>query len=139
MKTKTYHLTSKARQRIKKCLARIIETRREGKFTYIYGSFAQGLPFRDIDIGIYTSGVKKEDATCYALDLVWIIEAEVHMPVDVRVLNYAPVSFLYHVICGELIFEREEDMRVDIVENTVRRYLDIKPLIRRGIKEAFAA
>ena len=139
MKTKTYHLTSKVRQGIKKHLAGIIETRREGGFAYIYGSFAEGLPFRDIDIGIYTSGVAKEDATCYALDLVWIIEAEVHMPVDVRVLNYAPVSFLYHVICGELIFERDEDMRVDVVENTVRRYLDIKPLIRRGIKEAFAA
>ncbi|MBC8550909.1 MAG: nucleotidyltransferase domain-containing protein [Candidatus Brocadiales bacterium] len=139
MKNKTYDLTSKVRLQSKKQLAGIIETRKEGEFAYVYGSFSEGLPFHDIDIGIYTSGVKKEDATFYALDISRLIEAEVHMPVDVRVLNYAPVSFLYHVIRGELIFERDEDMRVDFVENTVRRYLDIKPLIRRGIKEAFAA
>lgn len=139
MKNKTYHLTSKARQRIMKRLAGIIETCKECEFAYVYGSFAEGLPFHDIDIGIYTSGVKREDATFYALDLSRIIEAEVHMPVDVRVLNYSPVSFLYHVIRGELIFDKDEDMRVSVVESTVRRYLDIQPLILRGIKEAFAA
>ncbi len=138
MKNKTYHLTSKARQQIKKHLVGVIETCKEGEFAYIYGSFAEGLPFHDIDIGIYTSGVKKEDATRYALELSRVIEADVHMPVDVRVLNYTPVSFLYHVICGEFVFERNEDIRVGVVENTVLRYLDIKPLIRRGIKEAFA-
>ena len=138
MKDKTYHLTSKAKQQSKKQLARIIETYKEGEFAYVYGSFSEGLPFHDIDIGIYTSGVKKEDATFYALDLSRLIEADVHMPVDVRILNYTPVSFLYHVICGELIFERNDEVRVGVVENTVRRYLDIKPLIRRGIKEAFA-
>lgn len=139
MKNKTYHLSNKAKRRSKKQLARIIGTCKEGEFAYVYGSFIEGLPFHDIDIGIYTLGVKEEDATCYALGLSRLIEAEVHVPVDVRILNYAPVSFLYHVVRGELIFVRNEDVRVGVVENTVRRYLDIKPLIRRGIKEAFVA
>lgn len=139
MKNKTYHLTSKERHQLKKHLAGSFEACKECEFAYIFGSFAEDLPFHDIDIGIYTSGVKEGDATCYALDLARIIETVVHIPVDVRVLNYAPVSFLYHVIRGELVFEREEDMRVDVVENTVRRYLDIRPLILRGIKEAFVA
>jgi hypothetical protein len=47
--------------------------------------------------------------------------------------------FLYHVVRGLLIFERDADLRADITERTVRTYLDIKPLIRRGIKDAFAS
>jgi hypothetical protein len=57
--------------------------------------------------------------------------------VDVRVLNFAPVPFVYQVIRGMLIFDRNEDLRVHVVEETVRKYLDLKPMIHKGIKEAF--
>jgi len=57
--------------------------------------------------------------------------------VDIRVLNFAPVSFLYEVIRGNLIFERNEEIRIRVVEQTIQRYLDLKPMILRGIKEAF--
>lgn len=56
---------------------------------------------------------------------------------DVRVLNLAPVLFVYHVIRGVLIFVRNEELRVRVVEETVGRYLDLKPVIHRGIREAF--
>jgi predicted nucleotidyltransferase len=57
--------------------------------------------------------------------------------VDSRVLNFAPASFLYHVIRGKLIFEREEEVSANFTERTIQRYLDLKPLVYRGIKEAF--
>ena len=56
---------------------------------------------------------------------------------DVRILNLAPLSFLYHVIRGKLIFEKDEEIRVRVVEQTIARYLDLKPIIWKGIKEAF--
>ena len=50
----------------------------------------------------------------------------------------APVSFRFHVLREELILSRDEHLLGDLIENTVRRYLDIAPLLRRSTKETFA-
>ncbi len=119
-------------------LADFIKGRQEISFAYIYGSFAEGLPFHDIDLGIYVAGIKEEEVTMYALELAQDISRMEHIPVDIRVLNYAPVLFLYHVFKGHLVFERNEDIRIDLAHKTIQRYLDIKPIIHKGIKEAFS-
>jgi hypothetical protein len=59
--------------------------------------------------------------------------------VDVRILNVAPVSFLYHVLRGQLLFCRDDEILAEVTERTISRYLDIAPLVRRGAQEAFAA
>jgi hypothetical protein len=60
-------------------------------------------------------------------------------PVDVRVLNQAPFGFRYHVFRGRLLFSRDEALRTHVVERTVSRYLDLKPLRQRALKEAMTA
>jgi predicted nucleotidyltransferase len=85
------------------------------------------------------AGISKEATISYSLDMARALSNEAEMPVDVTVLNFAPLSFVYHVIRGTAFFVRDEELMSQVVESTVRRYLDIKPLIRRGIKEAFAA
>ena len=106
-------------------------------FAYLYGSFAGNLPFHDIDLGIYTIGIKDEESTSYGLALSQELSKKVRVPVDVRVLNFAPVLFVYHVIRGNLIFDRNEALRVPVIERTVQKYLDLKPMIHKSIKEAF--
>ncbi|MFH1095965.1 MAG: nucleotidyltransferase domain-containing protein [Candidatus Desantisbacteria bacterium] len=135
---KIYHSTFEERVKIIDCLADFIISRQEVSFAYVYGSFIEGIPFHDIDIGVYVAGIKEKDSTMYGLELTQAISKANHIPVDIRVLNYATLFFLYHVIKGRLVFERDEDIRIDIINKTVQRYLDIKPIIRMGIKEAFS-
>ena len=137
MKQKVIHLNGDEKSRLIQDLASLIQDRREIVFAYLFGSFIEGLPFHDIDMGIYLSEIKEEEATLYSIDLALVLTQAHRIPVDVRVLNFAPVSFLYHVIRGKLILERDEEVLSRFVEKTIAKYLDLKPLIRRGTKEAF--
>ncbi|MDI6736606.1 MAG: nucleotidyltransferase domain-containing protein [bacterium] len=135
---KVYYSTLEEREKIIGRLTDFIRGYQEVSFAYIYGSFLEEIPFHDIDLGIYVTGIKEEDSTIYALELTQAISRVGRIPIDIRVLNYVPLPFLYHVFKGQLIFERDEDIRIDITHKTLQRYLDIKPMLRRGIKEAFS-
>ena len=137
MRPKIFHLSQAKRQQFGRRLAELLRDRDEIVFAYLYGSFAENLPFHDIDLGIYTLGIKQEESTSYSLALSQGLSKEVQIPVDVRVLNSAPVLFVYHVIRGHLIFDRNEELRAHMVEQVVQKYLDLEPMIYRGIKEAF--
>lgn len=137
MKQKTFFLNQKQKEQLVRHLENILRAREEVVFAYLYGSFAENLPLHDIDVGIYVKGIEREECTSYSLALSQILSREVQVPVDVRVLNFAPVPFVYQVIRGALIFDRNEELRVRVVEETVRKYLDLKPIIHKGIKEAF--
>lgn len=137
MKQKTFILNREQREELIKRLERGLRDREEIAFAYLYGSFAEDLSFHDIDVGIYLSGIEQEESTSYGLALSQTLSREVQVPVDVRVLNFAPVPFVYQVIRGMLMIDRNEELRVHVVEETVRKYLDLKPMIHKGIKEAF--
>ena len=137
MRPKFFRLTQAKRQQVGRRLAELLRDHDEIVFAYLYGSFAENLPFHDIDLGIYTLRIKEGESTSYSLALSQGLSKEVQIPVDVRILNFAPVLFVYHVIRGHLILDRNEELRVHFVEQAVQKYLDLKPVIYRGIKEAF--
>ena len=139
MRQKLFDPNQKARQQALERFSTILTERAEVVFAYVYGSFVEGFPFHDIDVGVFVSKITDEKSTDYSLALSQMLSSEMKIPVDVRILNFAPVSFLYHVFRGKLIYERDEEMRASIVERTVQRYLDLKPMIRRGVKEAFGS
>jgi len=139
MKQGIYKLSLEEKHTVLHQLARVMEQRNNILFAYAYGSFAGDMPFHDIDVGIYLSTVDQASTLRTAADLAGELEQTVHFPVDVRILNAAPTLFTYHVIQGLVIVEQDADLRSDLVEQTVRKYLDLKPLITRGIREAFAA
>lgn len=137
MKQKAFSLNQSQKERLMGQLKDILRSYPEVAFAYLYGSFAGNLPLHDIDVGVYLTGIGEKESTSYSLTLSQTLSREVKVPVDVRVLNFAPVSFVYQVIRGILISDRNEELRVHVVEETVRKYLDLKPIIYRGIKEAF--
>lgn len=139
MKLRHFDLEKDERERLVQHLEALLRKHDEVVFAYIYGSFAEGMPFHDIDLGLYLSDITEEESTHYSLTLGQKLSKELKMPIDIRILNFAPVSFLYHVIRGILIFERKEGTRDLVVERTVRKYLDLKPIIHRGVKEAFGS
>lgn len=137
MKERIFNLGPAERERVSEHLADFLKDRSEVVFAYLYGSFAEGLPYHDIDVGIYVSQIREENFISYSLALAQAMSANIQMPVDIRILNAAPVTFVFHVISGKLILERNEEIRSRIAERTIQKYLDLKPIIRSGIKEAF--
>lgn len=116
------------------------------RFAYTFGSFLNDGPFHDLDIGVYLSSPLEASAcleTAYNLagDLEALLrKAGYHaVPVDVRPLNQAPLSFCYHVFSGRLLFSRDEALRVSLVAKTFSQYLDLLPLRRQALKEAMRA
>ena len=106
-------------------------------FAYLYGSFTGKQNFADIDLAVYLQGVKREDYLKQEIDLESRLKKKIPYPLDVRVLNDAPVSFRYSVIKnGIRLVDKEEDMRVDFETRTLSRYFDFLPFRERYFKEA---
>jgi len=134
-----HHTSREERHRIEQCLAAELASDRSVTFAYLYGSFVESQPFHDIDVGIYLENVRADRLGATALGLAQRLSDRARIPVDVRILNVAPVSFLYHVLRGQFVFCRDDGVLAEVMERTVSRYLDIAPLVRRGTREAFAA
>jgi predicted nucleotidyltransferase len=115
-----------------------VETAREPRiaFAFVYGSLLERDAVHDIDLGIYLDVEPPSASTEYAFDLSERLSRLARIPVDVRVLNEAPNSFVYHVLRGKLIYCRDENRLSDVIEGTVARYLDIAPVLRRATREA---
>jgi len=139
MKRLVYNKSGEERNRLRNRIAELLHDRKEIIFAYDYGSFAEGAAFHDIDLGVFVSGLSEVESIRYMLELSHGASAEFGMPVDVRILNFAPVTFTYHVIQGDLLVDNDEEIRSQFVEGVIRKYLDLKPRIRMAIKEAFAS
>lgn len=138
MTGRLHKITTHARNRIFERLAAEIAREPGIVFAYVYGSVLERDMVHDIDLGVYlgpTSPAKGEDL---ALALSERLGRLIGIPVDVRILNSAPDSFLYHVLRGTLIHCRDEGVLGDVIERAVLRYLDIAPVLRAATKEAFA-
>jgi uncharacterized protein len=105
-------------------------------FAYAHGSFIRGDAFRDIDVAIWTTPAAGHRVD---LELSVALSQAVGYPVDVRVVNHAPVPFLFHVLRGRLLLARDEPLLSDLMERTARTYHDMAPLLRLATREAFAA
>lgn len=149
-----FNCSAGEREKLFATLRESLMARQDVLFAYVYGSFGEGLPFHDIDVGIYLAGERDRKGSWSDVELIALLEQAVsraqtacqpeskkdtrwpRIPVDVRVLNRAPLSFSYHVLRGRLLFSRDEDVRVPWVARIVSRYLDLKPLRHAALKEA---
>ncbi len=153
MREALFDCAKKRREKILTALGKALAAWPEVTFAYAYGSFLEDRPFHDIDVGVYVATADERKASSLALDLAIALEADLarqseaggepgesyRFPVDVRVLNGAPVSFGYHVLRGRLLFCRDEAIRVQWAERILARYLDLKPLRHRALKEAMTS
>lgn len=102
----------------------------------VFGSFLEGEAFRDVDVGIWTT----PDAPRFLdVELAASLSRRTGLPVDVRRLDDAPVSFRFRALRGRLLVVRDDEARADLMERTARQYHDLAPLLRRATREAFAA
>ena len=125
-------------------IVRLLESRLAGDasllFAYLYGSFHDrpDMGFHDIDVAVSLSAQQRGRETDAALALASDLSALAGFPVDVRVLECAPVTFRFHALHGRLLACRDEPTLTAMLEDTMRRYFDLAPVLHRAGAEAFA-
>ncbi|WP_292364290.1 MULTISPECIES: type VII toxin-antitoxin system MntA family adenylyltransferase antitoxin [unclassified Methanoculleus] len=132
------NLSPDEKQRLSNLLAALLSEREEILFAYVYGSFLHGA-FRDIDIGAFlqdgSSGLA--DPLRYEMALGQELEGSAGVPIDVRVLNIAPLPFAYSVLqAGEVLVSRDERARCDFVCRIYAHYHNFAYYRKRYRREA---
>ncbi len=120
------------REKVVKKLADILKKREEVIFAYIHGSFLKG-NFRDVDVAIYLTESRD---VFYEIELEVELEETLKLPVDVRILNSAPLSFRFGVIKnGLILFSKDEQVRVEFETRTISEYHDFAYFRKRYRRE----
>lgn len=103
----------------------------------LYGSFLNSETFRDIDLALLVDEHKlpPEQFLDYELDALGELARLSQFPLDIRIINRAPVLFRYAVTQGQVLFCRDARIWVEFCERTWGEYLDFEPVARLYIKE----
>ena len=121
-------------------IAAILKTKEYILFAYIFGSFASEDSFKDIDVGIFISGKKLESPLKLELDMEGELEDTTHIPVDVRIINNTPLSFIYNILKNRIVIvDNNKSMRADFEGLVYKKYFDFQYLRREYLKEIINA
>ncbi|HEX3557041.1 MAG TPA: nucleotidyltransferase domain-containing protein [Thermoanaerobaculia bacterium] len=127
-----------------------IETRLHGFFAqaegpeiaaaWLFGSVARGTagPDSDVDVGILYSDEPPRTLAGMGLDLEGDLERLLDLPVQVVVLNRAPVDLIARVLRdGKLLFEGNASKRVRFEVRSRMELWDLEPFLLRyrGLEE----
>lgn len=125
------------RDRLIRQLRTLLENRPEVLFALLHGSFPTGGPFRDVDLALYLEPeiVHRESFRDYELEQGVRWTDIIELPVDVRLLNDAPVGFRYHALNGTVLFVRDEEFLDEFRARTWDEYCDFAPFARRYLRE----
>ena len=109
-------------------------------FAYIFGSFTAETSFNDIDVGIFIHGDKHKSLLTLELELELELENMLRFPVDMRIINNAPVSFIYNVLkSGAVIVDKNISLRADFEGLICKKYFDYKHLRDEYLREIINA
>ena len=124
------------RETLTEALRRHIEARPEIVFAVLHGSFVTAGPYRDIDVAVWVAPARRPDTRWhrYAIDLGVELTMALGAPIDVQVLNEAPLGFRYHALCGRLLVARDEELFHDLRERTWDDYFDFLPFARENLR-----
>ncbi len=110
-------------------------------FAFVHGSFLETSLFRDIDVAVYTQKLEPSSISKLESKLSNAIEQSIprRIPVEVKVINEAPLPFRFNVIRGKLLVSKDDLLLDEFIVGTARHYLDFQPLRHRYIKEAITS
>ncbi|MBW2039128.1 MAG: nucleotidyltransferase domain-containing protein [Deltaproteobacteria bacterium] len=138
LQVKTFSLSNKEKGRIIEFLKNELSKDKRVVSAFLYGSFLDEDLFRDIDVGVFIRDTNSLPPL-YEFQLGDKLSRALKdaFPVEVRIINEAPVTFLYHVIKGKLLLCRDEDFCSEFVAIVARKYNDIQPILNHYTKEAY--
>lgn len=121
------------REEIKK-IKDYLYKREEIVFAYIFGSSISEEKFNDIDIAVYLKD-EKIDPIDYGLSLSVEIEKIVKYRIDVKVINFLPLTLKYYITKGILLFTKDEELHEDFLCRVWKEYMDFKYVSNIYLKE----
>jgi uncharacterized protein len=127
-----------AREQLVQEIDSFLRAREEVVFAYLHGSFITKEAFRDVELALYVTAtsVLNMNLRRYEVDAGVDFTAHIQVPIDVRILNDAPLAFRYHVLKGRLLFTRDDEFLDVFRVRTWDEYCDFAPFARRYLREA---
>ncbi len=122
---------------VKGALIASLKDRPEIEFAILYGSAVSGEPFRDLDIAIWVdrSLVPASQDFRYAFSLADELERVLPYPVDVRVINDAPLPFRYNVSRGVRLVVKNAELFYSFLEGAWDEYFDFEPVLLQYLRD----
>ncbi len=130
-----YRLTSWEKACITSALRELLSSREEVIFAYLHGSFIAGSRFRDIDVAVYLNHgrLTRRASLQYQGTLARDLSQALRLPVDVTVLNIAPLGLRHNAVSGRLLLCRENGTRTHFAEGVCRHYDRIRKTARHAL------
>lgn len=130
-----YRLTSREKAYVTTALRDLLAFREEVLFAYLHGSFINGSKFRDIDVAVYVNHgrLTRRASLQYQVSLAKDLSQALHLPVDVTVLNVAPLGLRHNAVSGRVLLCRENGTRVHFAEGVCRHYERIRKTARHAL------
>ena len=105
-------------------------------FACIFGSFVERDHYRDVDVAVYLDDHSRTDTLALEFSLEEKLEKALSFPCDVRVINQAPLGFLYSVLSQKiLLIDRDSTRRACFESLVYRMYFDYQHLLRDYLAE----
>ncbi|HDR16027.1 MAG TPA: nucleotidyltransferase domain-containing protein [Desulfobacteraceae bacterium] len=115
--------------------ARLAELSDKILAAYVFGSFIEGKPYSDMDLGLLMLN-DPPNPVVFEIEIETELEKITGCPVDIRILNGAPLSFCQQVIRnGEVILDSDPDTRADFEGRTLKKYFDFSRFRTRYLRE----
>lgn len=127
-KVRFFRLSERQKNRLLSKIKKILSEDPNIIFAYVFGSFVEKEleSFRDIDIALYlTDRFPREKFLDYSLELAVELESKVEKyPIDIVVLNDAPLSLSFKATQGLLLVCKDENLWIDYVTKVWSLYQD---------------
>ena len=119
---------------IEKQLRELLAERPEVVVAYLFGSLARGDHHErsDVDVAVLYREDPPPTLEGLGLGLESDLEAEIKHPVQVVVLNRAPVDLIRRVLLdGKLLKDDDTSRRIQFETKARREFFDLRPVLRR--------
>ena len=122
---------------IKAIASDVLQHYSEILFAILYGSVIEGDDYRDIDLALFVNRgrTSSRDAWDFAFRLAEQLQKKLSCPVDVCILNEAPLAFRYHVCQGVPVLVRDQTVFDEFIERTRDEYWDFQPIALQYLRE----
>jgi predicted nucleotidyltransferase len=129
-----YRLTSREKAHVTSALQDLLAFREEVLFAYLHGSFINGNKFRDIDVAVYLNGrLTRRASLQYQVTLAKDLSRALRLPIDVTVLNVAPLGLRHNAVSGRVLLCRENGTRTHFADGVCQHYERIRKTARHAL------
>ncbi len=131
-KFRFYRMLPEEKSRVVKLLVEVLSQREEILVAVLFGGFVNCEIFRDVDIAVFTGfAVPYNQVEVYEEELSRSLEKLISLPVDVRVIDYAPPWFKIRALRGIVLIEKEPALAVRLAFKAYQEIENIKAKIRK--------